>query len=92
MKKTFNFLGSLLLFATIVTSCSQDEIFKSEGNEQGSKVALSQSEYMSIAFDWGGNEDGFYMVDRNTTSLTFETIWNGHYNQNLKIYPNVRRK
>ena len=35
MKKTFNFLGSLLLFATIVTSCSQDEIFKSEGNEQG---------------------------------------------------------
>lgn len=60
MKKTFNFLGSLLLFATI--------------------------------FGWGGNEDGFYMVDRNTTSLTFETIWNGHYNQNLKIYPNVRRK
>lgn len=38
MKKTFNFLGSLLLFATIVTSCSQDEIFKSEGKNKEVKL------------------------------------------------------
>ncbi len=32
------------------------------------------------------------MVDRNTTNLNFETSYNGHYNQDLKLYPNVRKK
>lgn len=56
------------------------------------EIIKANDTYIHANFGWGGNEDGFYMVDRNTTSLTFETIWNGHYNQNLKIYPNVRRK
>lgn len=56
------------------------------------EIIKANDTYIHANFGWGGNEDGFYMVDRNTTSLTFETLWNGHYNQNLKIYPNVRRK
>ena len=36
MKKTFNFLGSLLLFATIVTSCEKN-------NEQNYPFLLNSS-------------------------------------------------
>lgn len=48
--------------------------------------------YVHANFGWGGHEDGYYMVDRNNTSLDFETAFNGYYNQNLKIFPNVRRR
>lgn len=55
-------------------------------------VVRENDVYIHANFGWGGSEDGYYMVDRNTTSLDFETSYNGHYNQNLKIFPNVRRK
>lgn len=48
--------------------------------------------YIHANFGWSGREDGYYMVDRNTTNLDFETSNNGHYNQDLKLYPNVRKK
>ena len=55
-------------------------------------VVKQNDTYNHANFGWSGSEDGYYMVDRNTTNLNFETSYNGHYNQDLKLYPNVRKK
>ena len=57
------------------------------------RIIVKQNDtYIHANFGWSGSEDGYYMVDRNTTNLDFETSFNGHYNQDLKLYPNVRKK
>lgn len=55
-------------------------------------IVRQNDTYIHANFGWSGREDGYYMVDRNTTNLDFETSNNGHYNQDLKLYPNVRKK
>ena len=40
----------------------------------------------------GSYEDGYYLVDRNTTNLTFDTSYNGKYNQRLRLFTRVRKK
>ncbi|MCH3970212.1 MAG: C10 family peptidase [Prevotella sp.] len=55
-------------------------------------VVKANDVYIHANFGWGGDEDGYYMVDRYTTNLTFETYLNGKFNQNLKLYTCVRRK
>lgn len=60
-----------------------------------SQLEMTQGEIVDMVSKfstWSGSEDGYYMVDRNTTNLNFETSYNGHYNQDLKLYPNVRKK
>lgn len=48
--------------------------------------------YVHANFGWGGDEDGYYLVDRNTTNLTFDTSYNGKYNQRLRLFTRVRKK
>lgn len=55
-------------------------------------IVKQNDTYIHANFGWSGYEDGYYMVDRNSTNLDFETSSNGHYNQDLKLYPNVRKK
>ena len=59
-------------------------------DEAGCRELIRSSDIVLLG--WSGREDGYYMVDRNTTNLDFETSNNGHYNQDLKLYPNVRKK
>lgn len=66
-----------LCVAGMMSSCS--DIDDNIANDAKSSILLTQQEYAS-------------MVDRNTTNLDFETSFNGHYNQDLKLYPNVRKK
>lgn len=48
--------------------------------------------YIHANFGWSGHEDGFYMVDKNSASLDFLTDYNGFFNQNLRVFPNIRRR
>lgn len=54
-------------------------------------VVMQNDTYIHANFGWSGIDDGYYMVDRNTTNLDFKTSGNGYYNQDLKLYPNVRK-
>lgn len=48
--------------------------------------------YIHANFGWRGVYDAFFLVDRGTTNLEFDLRSQGLYNQDLRIYTNVRRK
>lgn len=53
----------------------------------------SHDVYVHANFGWKGYASGYYMVDRNETSLSFDTRpVEGHYNQRLRLFPMVKRK
>ena len=55
-------------------------------------IVKANDVYVHANFGWGGDEDGYYLVDRNTTNLTFDTSHNGKYNQRLRLFTRVRKK
>lgn len=84
MKKIIIF--TLLLLLTTLPSTAKGIKTHMDGMRQhgGARSAIP-----SVMVD---QESAYVMVDRNTTNLDFETSNNGHYNQDLKLYPNVRKK
>ncbi len=46
--------------------------------------------YIHANFGWDGTCDGYYLVDRNTTNLTFQNDYD--LSVDLLIYPNVRKQ
>lgn len=47
--------------------------------------------YIHANFGWIGKYDGYYLVDRGTTNLTFETLQNS-YTKDIRIYTYIERK
>lgn len=51
----------------------------------------SYDTYIHANFGWAGICDGYYLVDRGTTNLVFETS-EMTFNSDVRLYPYVRRK